>query len=163
MKRLSALIFAMLMLVGIASAAVGQSRAEQRHQREQEALAPKSVGGGETFQVSVPYDKTYDQVLNFLKRQDYLIESANRETGQIITALSGKKGWWKQTRTGIQITLFKDNDRLTTVKVAVLEYQRKRGVFAKPGDWHAPKVNVEETAKLVEQVQAILKPSHGVQ
>ena len=45
-----------------------QGRHEKRKAKLEESAKPRSVSGGVTFQSETPYDKAYDAVLNYLKR-----------------------------------------------------------------------------------------------
>jgi hypothetical protein len=133
---------------------LGQGKHEKREQKLEESAKPKSVSGGVTFQVEMPYDKAYDGALNYLKRQDYAIDSARKETGQIVTAIT-IAGGYSQTGTRVYVTLIKDSDTQTTIKVAVAEQKRKKLLQTEP--WGDPKVNSEKSQKLADDLKASLK------
>jgi hypothetical protein len=101
----------------------------------------------------VPYDKAYDDALNYLKRQSYTIDSADKETGQIITAMD-ITGKHSQTGTRVQITCIKDNDAQTSIRVAVTEQKRKKLLQTEP--WSDPKVNDEASSKTANDLKATI-------
>jgi len=107
-----------------------------------------------TFQNAVAIDKTYEAVLNHLKRQGQTIESADKEVGQIITAMD-ITGGYSQTGTRIQITFIKDSDTQTTVRVAVTKQKRKKALQVEP--WSDPKVDEQESSKVAEEIKGALK------
>ncbi len=132
----------------------GQGRHEKRERKLEESAKPKSVSGGVTFQTNMSYDKAYDAVLSYLKRQDYTIDSAGKETGQIVTAIA-ITGGYSQTGTRVYATLIKDSETSTTIKVIVSEQKRKKLLQTEP--WGDPKVNAEKTSKLADDIKAALK------
>src|SRR5690242_20663085 len=111
--------FASMLLV-LTSTNVYAQRHEKRMARLAESEKPQNVKGGTTFQAPVPYDKAYDAALNYLKREGHTIDSASKETGQIVTAIA-ITGGYTQTGTRVQITCIKDNDNHTSVRVLVTE------------------------------------------
>ena len=131
-----------------------QGRHEKREQKIEESTKAKGVSGGVTFQTELPYDKAYDAVLTYLKRQENTIDSASKETGQIVTAMT-IKGGYSQTGTRVYVTLIKDNENSTTLRVAVSEQKRKKLVQTEP--WGDPKVNTEKSQKLADGIKAALK------
>jgi hypothetical protein len=140
----------------VQSICVSQGRHEKREAKLEESAKPRSVSGGVTFQTDTPYDKAYDAVLNYLKRQDYTIDSASKETGQIVTAIV-VTGGYSQTGTRVYVTLIKDTEKTTTVKVAVAEQKRKKLLQTEP--WGDPKVNQEKSANLADKIKDALKSS----
>src|SRR5262249_30397433 len=104
----------LLILVGTATA----QRHEKREAKLAESEKPQNVKGGTTFQPAVLYNRAYESVLNFLKRQSYTIDSAGKETGQIITAID-IKGSHSQTGTRVMVTCIKDSESQTSVRVVV--------------------------------------------
>jgi len=131
-----------------------QGRHEKREQKIEESAKAKGISGGTTFQIAMAYDKAYDGVLTYLKRQEYTIDSASKETGQIVTVLT-ITGGYSQTGTRIYVTLIKDNDTSTTLRVAVSEQKRKKLLQTEP--WGDPKVNSEKSSKLADDIKAALK------
>lgn len=148
--------FSILLLFSVALlqlSVFAQSRSERREARIEESAKFKSVAGGEQFQINVPYDKAYDGVLNFLKKQDYDIESASRETGQIVTAIT-VKGGWRQTGTRVQMSFITDSASATTVKVAVTEQKRYKLLQTEP--WGDGKVNSKKSLELASRIKSAL-------
>ncbi|MDQ1636831.1 MAG: hypothetical protein QOF62_170 [Pyrinomonadaceae bacterium] len=131
-----------------------QGRHEKREQKLEESAKAKGVSGGVTFQIEVAYDKAHEATLSYLKRQEYTIESASKETGQIVTAMT-IKGGYSQTGTRVYVTLIKDSDNSTTLRVAVSEQKRKKLLQTEP--WGDPKVNSEKSQKLADDIKAALK------
>lgn len=140
--------------LGVSSRSAAQSRRERKAEVVEESGKPKNVTGGSTFTVTNFYDKTYDAVLNFLKRGGETIEQASKETGQIVTGMV-IRGGYSQTGTRILVTLIKDSDTSTTIRVAVTEQKRKKLLQTEP--WSDPKVNVKQT----EDIASHIKDSMG--
>ena len=140
----------------VASFCLGQGRHEKREQKIEESAKAKGVSGGVSFQTDMSFDKAYDAVLNYLKRLEYTIDSASKETGQIVTAIS-IKGGYTQTGTRVYITLIKNNDTSTTFRVAVSEQKRKKLFQTEP--WGDPKVNSEKSSKLADDIKTALRDS----
>lgn len=138
-------------------AVVGTCAYGQRHAKKDAAIdesaQPKNVKGGATFQVAVPYDRAYSTVLNHLKRQGYTIDSAGKDTGQIITAMD-IKGGYTQTGTRVQVTCIKDSDTQTSIRVAVTEQKRKKLLQTEP--WGDPKVNEASSAKIADDIKSAI-------
>src|SRR5947207_1532349 len=103
--------------------------------RKEESAKPKNVAGGVKFQVQKSYQDTYEALLNWVKRADYTIESADKETGMITTAMT-ITGGYSQTGTRLMLTLIKDSDNATTLKVVVSEQKRKK--LLAPDPWSDP-------------------------
>lgn len=143
-------------LLSFQSVAVSQGRHEKREAKLEESAKPKGVSGGVTFQADMSYEKAYDAVLNYLKRQDYTIDSASKETGQLVTAIV-VTGGYSQTGTRVYVTLIKDNENSTTIRVAVSEQKRKKLLQTEP--WGDPKVNSEKSQKLADEIKAAVKSS----
>jgi ABC-type Na+ efflux pump permease subunit len=146
----------LVLILGSQISSLGQGRHEKREKKLEESAKPTSVSGGVTFQANVSYDKAYDTVLNYLKRQDYTIDSASKETGQIVTAIT-ITGGYSQTGTRVYVTLIKDNETSTTLKVAVSEQKRKKLLQTEP--WGDPKVNSEKSSKLADDIKTALQSS----
>jgi len=129
--------------------------AQGRHERKQAAIEesakPKAVAGGITFQRTAPYDKTFEDVVNFLKKQGYEIDSADKDTGNIFTTMliTGK---WKQTGTRVSVTLIKDSDAATSLRVAVTEQKRYKAAQTEP--WGEPKVNNDKTSEIANLIKS---------
>jgi hypothetical protein len=136
---------------------VGQSRAEKKQAKLEESAKPKNVAGGVKFHVQKSYQDTYEALLNWVKRADYTIEGADKETGIITTAMT-ITGGYSQTGTRLILTLIKDSDTATTVKVVVTEQKRKKLLATEP--WSDPKVNDKETEKIADQVKVTVSSSN---
>jgi len=155
-KRFNLHLAAIFALCVFQSISVSQGRHEKREAKLEESAKPRSVSGGVTFRTDRPYDKAYEAVLNYLKRQDYTIDSAGKETGQIITAMV-VTGGYSQIGTRVYVTLIKDTEQTTTVRVAVSEQKRKKLLQTEP--WGDPKVNSEKSSKLADDIKAALQPA----
>jgi len=131
-----------------------QSRDERKAAQAAEAEAPQSVGGGATFERSAPADQTYDDLLNWAKREGYVLTSASRETGQIVTEIQ-VAGSYRQTGTRVYLTTIKDGDAKTTVRVAVSEQKRFKALQTEP--WGTPKVNADKSRDLAKKIQAAIQ------
>ncbi|HLN80597.1 MAG TPA: hypothetical protein VK392_05345 [Thermoanaerobaculia bacterium] len=115
------------------------------------------VSGGESFQIEVPYDKAYDTCLNVLKRLDKTIESASKETGQILTMMDIGEGGFVQTGKQIKITVIKDTDTQSTIRVLATVQKRVSGRTVHP--WREAKVDEKETASIASEVRSTLAPT----
>src|SRR5271166_3952564 len=102
-----------------------QSRKERKAQEAADSASPKNVAGGVTFQNPTPMDKTFEVVVNELKREGHSIDRADKDAGQIITAME-ITGGYSQTGTRIIVTLIKDNDNQTSIRVVVGKQKRKK-------------------------------------
>jgi hypothetical protein len=150
-KHAGMLTFTLLSFLAVTSFA-------QRHERKAEELADsekiQNVSGGVTFQVPSPISKTYDDLLNYVKREGLTIDSASKETGQIVTGIE-VSGKYHQTGTRIYLTVMKDNDMQTSVRVAVSEQKRYKALQTEP--WASPKVNAAKSAELSEKIKGAIK------
>ncbi len=140
-------------LIGAASTCAYAQRHARKEANIAESAEPRNVKGGTTFQAAAPYDKAYDAVLNYLKRQGYTIDSAGKDTGQIITAMD-TSGRYTQTGTRVEVTCIKDSDTQTSVRVAVTEQKRKKLLQTEP--WGDPKVDAEASAKIAGEIKTAL-------
>jgi hypothetical protein len=129
----------------------------QYHEKKEEKLAasaaPQAVVGGVKFAAAKGYDESYEKTLNYLKKADYTIESANKETGQIVTQMT-VKGGYTQTGTRIYAIFIKDGDTATTVRIAVTDQKRKKLVQTEP--WGDPKVNDKESQRIADEIKTLL-------
>jgi len=129
----------------------------QRHQKREAAIEesakPHGISGGVKFQVSKPVDVVYESALTFLKRADYAIDSADKEAGQIITAMT-ISGGYSQTGRRVYVILIKDSDTTTTLRVAVTDQKRKKLLQTEP--WSDPKVNEKESDKIASDLKGSL-------
>jgi hypothetical protein len=111
---------------------------------------PASASGGATFTVAKAFDSTYETVVNYLKKQGQTIDSASRDTGQIVTAMTITGG---RTQTGrrVQITLIKDAVDSTTIRVAITTQNRRQ-----TGPWDDPKVDPKQSQLAADELKAVL-------
>jgi len=145
-----------LLILSAQSPIFTQGRHERKQQQIEESAKANGVSGGTTIQITLSYDKTFDRVLNYLKRNDYTIDIGNRDSGQIVTAMI-IKGGYSQTGTRIYVSLIKDSDTSTTMKIAVSEQKRKKLLQTEP--WGTAKVDSEATSKLADNIKTALGTS----
>lgn len=134
-------------------AAEGQSRRERRAAAVAESAKPRAVAGGEQITVARSYDATYDAVLTHLKKNDHIIEQADRDIGQIFTGLE-ITGGWRQKGTRWVVTLIKENEEETIVKVAVTQQKRYKALQTEP--WSDPKLLPEESKTVAKALRKAL-------
>lgn len=129
----------------------------QRHAKREaaveESAKPRGISGGVKFQVAKPFDAVYESALNFLKRADYAIDSADKDAGQIVTAMT-ISGGYSQTGRRVYVIFIKDSDSATTLRVAVTDQKRKKLLQTEP--WSDPKVNEKESDKLANDLKGAL-------
>lgn len=145
----------LLSAIILSSATVAYAGRKQRREAQvAESAKPRSAPGGVTFEVSLGYDAAYDGALNYLKRQGHTLESAGRDTGQLITAMV-VKGIYRQTGTRLQVTLIKESAEKTTVRVAVVQHKRSKALQTEP--WNEPKVNDTESERVADELKQALR------
>jgi hypothetical protein len=128
---------------------------EQRKQGELEQSAQvTSPAAGVTFQASVSYENCFDAVNNLLKRAGHEIETANKDVGSIVTAME-ITGKYTQTGTRVHVTLIKDSDTRTSVRVAVTAQKLKKLLATEP--WSNPKVGDSQSSKIAGDLQEAFK------
>jgi hypothetical protein len=103
---------------------------------------PVAVKGGERFAVPMDYNGTFDAVVNALKKADNEIAVADRDAGLIATEIE-IVGGWKQTGTRTVVSLIKESDKETTVKVVVTVQKRYKALQVEP--WSDPKADTAKT------------------
>jgi len=130
-----------------------QGRHERHMAQVEESAKPTGIAGGVSFQDAASYDKTFDDIVTFLKKQGYSIDSASKDAGTIFTSMS-IEGHWRQTGTRVSVSLIRDSDTVTSVKVAVTEQKRYKAVQTEP--WGSPKVNKAKSSALAEKMKAAL-------
>ncbi len=118
------------------------------------AASQPDTAGAATFTDSSGVDKVFVVVLEYLKKQGYTIDSADKNIGQITTAMD-IKGGFTQTGTTVQVTLIKDSDTQTTVRVAVKTQRRVKGASEHP--WRDIKINPKESSRIAEELKTALK------
>jgi hypothetical protein len=109
--------------------------------------------GSVTIKINQPSGQLYERALDFLKRNGQTIESAGKETGQILTGLS-VTGGYRQTGSRIQITFIKDGENMTSIRVSVTEQKRYKALKTEP--WGDPKINPQMSNKLADEIMAAL-------
>ena len=122
----------------------------------QEKSSQPETAGSATFTDSSGIDRVFVVVLEYLKKQGYTIESADKNVGQIITTMD-IKGGFTQTGTKVQVTLIRDNDTQTTVRVAVTTQRRVKGATEHP--WRNIKIDPKESSRIAEELKTALKPA----
>jgi hypothetical protein len=128
---------------------------QQRKQGELEQSAQvTSPAAGVTFQASLSYEKCFDAVNNFLKRAGHEIETANKDGGSIVTAME-ITGRYTQTGTRIRVTMIKDSNTQTSVRVAVTTQKRKKLLATEA--WSNPKVDDSHTSKIAADLEEAFK------
>ncbi len=148
MKRLCILL---PLLVIMCTSALAQNRTQRKQAKIEESAKAKNVAGGVKVEAQKSYQDAYEAMLNWVKRAAYTIDSADKETGVITTAMT-ITGGYSQTGTRLMLTLIKDSDTATTVKVLVTEQKRKKLLATEP--WSDPKVNDKETEKIADLLKA---------
>jgi hypothetical protein len=118
-----------------------------------DASQPDTAGSA-TFADSLGVDRVFVAVLEYLKKHGYTIDSADKNVGQIITAMD-IKGGFTQTGTTVQVTLIRDSDTQTTVRVAVKTQRRVKGAREHP--WRDIKIDPKESSRIAEELKAALK------
>jgi len=118
-------------------------------QIEQSAEAT-NVPSGVTFQSALAYEKCFERIANFLKRDGHEIEIGNKEGGYIVTAME-IAGKYTQTGTRIHVTLIKDSNTQTSVRVAVTIQKRKKLLSIEP--WSEPKVDTAQSTKIAADLE----------
>jgi len=131
-----------------------QGRHERKAQEAADSASPKNVAGGVTFQSPTPIEKTFDVILNELKREGQSIDRADKDAGQIVTAMD-ISGGYSQTGTRIMVILIKDSDTETSVRVVVTKQKRKKLLQTEP--WSDPKADDQESERAADKLKAALK------
>lgn len=149
-----------LAIAAVSSSFAGDfhDKLEKRKAEAAKQVPPPSVA--QSFLAPMTYDKVYDETLTFLKKNDYVIESANKETGQITTVITQETTSWKQTGSRVTVTLIKEGDKSTAIKLVVSDHTRYKALVTEP--WGNPKVNAEKTSVVIAKIKPILAPSSGI-
>ncbi len=150
-KRLGTLI---ITLVSVCTMTSFAQRQERKTEEQADSEKIQNVSGGVTFQQASAMDKTYDDLLNYVKREGLTIDSASKETGQIVTAID-VTGKYHQIGTRVYLTVIKSSETETSVRVAVTEQKRYKALQTEP--WSSPKVNAEKSSELSEKIKAAIK------
>jgi hypothetical protein len=152
MNRKSHYLASLLFILFMATlSASGQSRPPTPP--DQPVDLSKAVEGSQ-LTISKTYEDTYQAVLDFLKK-DYVIASADRETGKIVT--EGKiEGGYQQTKRTICILLARSDPNATTLRVAMLKQNRRKAAL-QTRPWGETKLDKKESEKLAENMKAALE------
>jgi hypothetical protein len=130
----------------------------QLHERKQaqieQSAQATNVPGGITFQSASAYEKCFEGIANFLKRDGHELEIANKEAGSIVTAME-ITGKYTQTGMRVHVTLIKDSDTQTSIRVAVTIQKRKKLLSTEP--WSEPKVDTAQSTKIAADLELALK------
>lgn len=98
----------------------------------------------------MPVDKSFDAALTCLKKQGYSIEVANKDGGKIATSMV-VTGGWHQTGTRVLVSLIKETDSTTTLRVAVTKQKRYKALQTEP--WGDPQVDGKESSEVAEKMR----------
>jgi hypothetical protein len=120
-----------------------------------DSAKPIAVKGGEKFMVPLSYGAAFDAVVNALKKADNEVVLADRDAGLIATEIE-ITGGWHQTGTRQVVSLIKDKDTQTIVKVVVTVQKRYKALQVEP--WSDPKADTTKTGPAT----AALKTALGV-
>ncbi len=127
------------------------------HDNRETAIAEsgkaQSVPGAEKFTIEMPTDKAFSAVVTALQKADYEIADANKDGGLISTAIV-VTGGWRQTGTRAVLTIIRDSDSTSIVKVVVTEQKRYKALQTEP--WGEPKANAEKTTALATALRTAL-------
>lgn len=126
----------------------------ERHMKQvDESAKPTAATSSVSFRDAAPYDKTFDDVVTFLKKRGYAIDSASRDAGTVSTSMS-VKGHWHQTGTRVNVPLIRDSKNVTEVQVAVTQQKRFKALQTEP--WGSPKANKAKSSALAGKMKAAL-------
>jgi hypothetical protein len=153
MKKITPLILVGFGLLIQGCDTTGEGFHERHMQAAEDSAKAVAVNGGQSFDTNKPYDAAFEAVVTYLKKKDYTVESASKDAGQITTAMT-ITGGWRQTGTRVEVSLIKENDMITTVKVAATEQHRYNALQVEP--WSDPKVNADASATLAADMKTEL-------
>ena len=156
-RLVSDLLF-VLVLVAFAPTAFTQGLHDKIVARKEAAEKVTPASGWVELKVDRPYDETFDFVRTWLQKQEFKIESADRDAGNIMTPIEQtekKLLGFSKAGTRIAVSLIKENASQTTIKIVVANYSKKG---ADP--WSNPKANNEDTKKVSEQLHADIAPKN---
>jgi CO dehydrogenase/acetyl-CoA synthase gamma subunit (corrinoid Fe-S protein) len=148
-KRILIIIAALMLSLSVAHA----SRADRKNQEITDSAKPVAVRGGSSFAVTSAFDGTFDAVVRALKKADESVVVADRETGLIATEIT-VAGGWRQTGTRTVVSLIKESDAETTVKVAVTVQKRFKALQVEP--WSDPVLDKEKTNTAAADLKAAI-------
>ncbi len=144
MKHIKLLVLAAIAALAIEPTTVwGGALSDRREAVISESSQPRVVGGTERFAVALPYEKTFEAVVTALKTSDNEVSDANKDAGLIATAIA-VTGGWRQTGTRTVVSVIRDTDGSSIVKVVVTEQKRFKALQTEP--WSDPKANPVKTS-----------------
>ncbi len=110
-----------------------------------------TVSGGSSVSVAKNFDDTWDEVLAYLKKQGQAIDTANRQTGEILTVITTSGG---RTQTGrrVQIAITRAGPAASTVRVAVTTQTRKGAAES----WGEPKIDARQSKRAADELRDAL-------
>ena len=123
--------------------------------RKKESEKPKAITGAVELQVTKSFDQAFEKTVNWVNKNDFQIDPENtrKEIGQITTTIVQVDGGYSQAGTRLRVTVIKEDDNNTTLKVLVEKLSRKKLFGAEP--WSNPKVDLEQTQKVVDQMKTL--------
>ncbi len=149
-KKLSVLFISF----ALAASSLSAGRSERKAEAVAESGKPVAVKGGISFPVNQAYDATFEAVVKTLQKADEAVAVADRETGMIATEIT-ITGGWRQTGTRTVVTLIKDSEKVTIVKVAVTTQKRYKALQTEP--WDDPVLSKEKTPVAAEALRKSLE------
>jgi len=148
-KRILLLLAALMLGLSVAHA----SRADRKNQEITDSSKPVAVKGGSSFVVPSAFNGTFETVARALKKADESVVVADREAGLIATDIT-VTGGWRQTGTRTVVSLIKESDAETTVKVTATIQKRFKALQVEP--WSAPVLDKEKTASVAAALQTAI-------
>jgi len=143
-----------LLLAAIAALIPSDIHAQSLHdksaQRQADSAAVRSVSGGATLDFASPYEAVFDALVNTLKRNGFTLDQADKDAGQLATAME-ISGGFHQTGKRTIFSLIKGTDGKTSVRVAVTIQKRSNGLQADP--WSDPKVDEKASADYAAKIK----------
>jgi hypothetical protein len=101
----------------------------------------------------MPYNEAFDAIVGALKRADNEVTLADRDAGLIATEIV-IAGGWKQAGTRTVVSLIKDSDNQTIVKIVVTIQKRYKALQTEP--WSDPKADTAKTGPAAAALKAAL-------
>ena len=154
-RYLSVTLAAVVAAFSLLTAPVRASSHDEREAAIAESGKARSVPGAEKFTLEMPSDKVFAAIVTALQKADYEIADANKDGGFISTALV-VTGGWRQTGTRVVVTVIRDSDTASIVKVVVTEQKRYKAIQTEP--WSEPTAHAAKTKELA----ALLRTTLGV-
>ena len=156
--KVVALALMLIVLLCSSLPVAAQNRRERREARVTESGKPQKLTGGVTFQAAMSPGDSFDAAVKYLQLQSLTLdESSRKDLGQIISDMEiVDVGGFRNNNRGYRtyITLIRENDNLTTVRVIVSEQKRTKHLQAEP--WGTATVNTEKTNKAADELKKAL-------